>query len=143
MIEDVGATITEDERQRLAALADAILPRTGLMPGASDVGIAGALLDRVLRSSPSLAPAVRKALALSGRDPAATLQSLRAEEASAFAALMLAVVAAYYMSPEVRERIGYDGQPAAPIDVHELPAYLEDGTLERVIARGPLYLDVP
>ncbi len=42
----------------------------------------------------------------------------------------------------MQDRVGYHGQEARTIDVHELPGYLEDGSLERVLARGRHYRDV-
>ncbi len=134
--------LSASERRRLAALADVILPETGAMPGASAVGVHADLADRVLRCAPSLATGLRDALARIGPVPAAGLEDLRRGEPALFRVVMLAVTAAYYLAPLVRERIGYHGQEARPIDVHELPSHLEDGSLERVIARGPLYEDV-
>jgi hypothetical protein len=130
------------ERDRLARFADVILPPTESMPAASDVGVQHALLDRVLGAIPALAPLLHQAVMAVGLEPAQTLADLRAHRPAVFSAVMLAVTAGYYLSPRVREFIGYHGQEARTIDVHELPAYLEDGSLDRVTARGPLYQDV-
>ena len=122
------------DRERLAALADALIPAESGMPSASQAGAAGEWLDAVLAARPDLeAPLAAAAvldLAEARRDP------------GAWGALTAAITAAYYMSPQVRERIGYAGQQAIPFDPdHE--DYLEDGLLDSVKARGPVYRPTP
>lgn len=129
------------DRERFERLADAILPAFGTMPAASAVGVAGPLLDRALAALPPVGPVLREILARPTGDVPAFLEELRAARPSQFATLVLVTAATYYLSAEVREKLGYDGQEALRIDVAELPGYLEDGTLDRVIARGPLYRD--
>lgn len=128
---------------RLAAVAEAILPATVQMPGAGAVGVAAGLVDRALRAEPRLAEPLAHALSqLPAGDVETGLRALRDRDASAFGTLVLVVVAAYFMAPEARAAIGYDGQHALLIDTTELPHYLEDGTLDRVVARGPFYRDI-
>jgi hypothetical protein len=55
---------------------------------------------------------------------------------------MLVITSGYYMTTRVRQAIGYPGQEALRVDIYELPAYLEDGSLDRVIGRGAIYRDV-
>ena len=43
----------------------------------------------------------------------------------------------------VRAAIGYPGLEARPIDPDAAPDYLEDGLLDSVIARGPVYRPTP
>jgi len=45
------------------------------------------------------------------------------------------------MNPKVREALGYHGQLPRPIDPH--PDYLDEGLLQQVIARGPIYRPTP
>ncbi len=129
------------DRGRFAALADAVLPAFGDLPAASAVGVAGPLLDRALAVLPALRPVLHEVLALPGDDVPSFLAELKASSPSRFGALVLATAAAYYLAPEVREAIGYQGQEAQRVDPFEVPSYLEDGRLDRVIARGPLYRD--
>ena len=49
----------------------------------------------------------------------------------------------YYMSPRVREILGYPGQEAVPYDPHAVADYLTDHMLERVARRGPIYRETP
>ena len=51
------------------------------------------------------------------------------------------VPAAYFMNPHVQQLIGYAGQTPRPIDPH--PDYLDDGLLDSVISRGPIYRPTP
>lgn len=130
-------------RDRFAALADAMFPATEQMPRASTIGIATRLLDRALRVDPRLGEALaRLRRPASGLDARRDLRDLGEAEPGTFRVFVLVAAAAYYMAPEVRRALGYNGQEALTIDDMELPEYLEDGTLDRVIARGPIYRDV-
>lgn len=129
-------------RERLAEIADAVFPPTGPMPAASTVGLSTGLVDRVLRAEPRLlGPFVRTIAALPAGDASAALCALRDGDETSFRALVLVIISAYYMAPEVRAAIGYEGQQAVRTDVFDLPEYLENGTLDRVIARRAFYRD--
>lgn len=143
MSEQVADVITDERRARLAKISDVVFPRTAEMPSASDVGLASDLIDRVLRAVPTLAGGLRSALDAMDGPAEGALQSLREGRPILFRRFMLIVASAYYLSNEVRERIGYHGQQAKKIDVFEVPAYLEDGTLERVIERGQFWVEPP
>ncbi len=124
-------TFSEQARARLAALADALIPAGDGMPSASEAGVAGEWLDAVLAVRPDLEAPL-----------AAVTRVDREREPEGFAALTAAVTAAYYMNPQVRERIGYAGQQAIPFDPdHE--DYLEDGLLDSVRSRPPVYRPTP
>jgi hypothetical protein len=45
------------------------------------------------------------------------------------------------MSADVRERLGYPGQQARPFEPR--PDYEEDGLIQSVIERGPIYRPTP
>lgn len=140
MAEQPGVRITEAGRIRLAGLADAILPASGTMPAASQVGIAEDLLDGVLHTCPDLAESLAETLDSDDASaPTDRLLWLQERRPDPFSRLMLVVLAAYYMSSEVRRTIGYEGQQALGIDMYELPQYLEDGSLQRVVDRGRFY----
>ena len=51
------------------------------------------------------------------------------------------VTAAYFMNPDVRRALGYTGQGPTPLDPRV--DYMEDGLLESVIKRGPIYRPTP
>ena len=141
MNERSTAAISREDRARLAQIADVVFPRTAEIPSASDVGTCDALVDRVVRAVPSLAADVRAALASTASEGEAALIEIRGSNRRLFNRLMLVIASAYYLSTEVRERVGYHGQEARKLDFFEVPEYLEDGSLDRVIARGRVWLD--
>jgi len=131
-----------EERAVLAGLADALIPAGEGMPAASAAGVAGGGLDRVLQARPDLAAEVKRVLAAArGRDPAAALSELRAKDPAGFSALAELVPGAYFMDPEVRALIGYQGQTARPIDPD--PESLLSDLLRPVLERGPIYRPTP
>jgi hypothetical protein len=141
MTELNAEAISRADRDRLRGIADVVFPRTADMPSASDVGACDTLADRVVRAVPSLGTDLHAALAATTGQGEAALIELRDRNRRLFNRLMLVIASAYYMSNEVKQRIGYEGQLAKKIDVFEVPEYLEDGTLDRVIERGPRWID--
>jgi len=135
-------SLTRDERSALAALADVLIPAGDGFPSASAAEVAGVGLDQVLAACPDLAAGLHDVLGKTvGHDPHAAVERLRTEDAPAFAVLAEVVSGAYFLNLEVRRAIGYDGQGPRPIDPR--PDYLEDGLLESVIRRGPIYRPTP
>jgi hypothetical protein len=137
---DSDDRLTPDQRDSLSSLADLLLPRTADMPSASEIGIGHEQLDRVLAARPDLeVPLKEIADAESRTDSRATLELLRRHLPRQYRAFCEYVVGGYFMSKTVRGLLNYKGQEAQPIDVYELPSYLEDETLQRVVDRGPIY----
>ncbi|MCY3923999.1 MAG: hypothetical protein OXG52_00585 [bacterium] len=133
---------TAPQRAMLAEIADLLVGEGLGMPAASTVGVAGDLLDRTLAAAPVLAEPLLALLdeaPLDGLD--AFVRQLAAHRPDDFAALSTAVVGAYYLSPEVRELIGYPGQQPNPLSVAGEPDYLD--MLERVYERHPGYREAP
>jgi choline dehydrogenase-like flavoprotein len=142
--------LSDTERARFAALAEALIPadthgstavRAGThpaagMPAASEVGVGGELLDRVLAARPDLAPLLRRALAEPVGEAPARLAALADSDRPAAHAVELAVAGGYYLHPDVRARIGYPGQTAQPASAFDYPEYLSEGLLDRVLERG-------
>ena len=56
---------------------------------------------------------------------------------------MTAIVAAYYLHPEVQRRLGYAGQTGVEVVADSYPEYVHEGLLERVYERGPIYRPTP
>lgn len=134
----------EEDRRAYAALADALIPAKDEYPSASEAGVAGVLLDVVLRSRPDLTEGLREILENArGKDPSDFVFGLEEENPEAFGALTILVRGAYFMNPTVRRLFGYRGQLAEPIDYEATPEYLEDDILQPVIRRGPIYRQVP
>ncbi len=135
----------EIDVSRLGALADVMLPAAHGMPAASDVKAIAAYLDQVLDWRGDLrAPLARAVAAL---EPATftvdRLWALHQEDEGAYVALTTAVAACYYLSPEVRGRIGYPGQVAKTYDPYAYTEWVADGLLDPVVERGPIWREAP
>jgi hypothetical protein len=134
-------TLDARELQTLAAVADHLIPAAGDMPSAADV-VDGERLEFVLRARPDLAEPLRAALAQHfGDEPQVRLDRLSLEDPGSLGALQLAIVGGYYTDRRVRELIGYPGQTAIELRSWEYPAYLEEGLIDAVLARGPVWRD--
>jgi hypothetical protein len=134
-------SLSDERRVQLGAIADELIPAGSGMPSASEAGVAGQYLDEVLAARPDLAEPLEAALAsVEGRADA--IAALR-EDAGAWGVITAVVPAAYFLNPEMRAAIGYPGLEARPIDPDAAPDYLDDGLLESVVARGPVYRPTP
>jgi hypothetical protein len=122
-------------RDRLAELADSLIPAEDGMPSASEAGAVGEWLDAVLAARPDFTEPL-EALA----DSTGPIATLPERDPAGWGALTASVVAAYFMNPEVCERVGYAGQRAIPFDP-DAPDYLD--LLESVAARPPVYRPTP
>jgi hypothetical protein len=130
-------------RERLRAFADVLIPAAHGMPSAGDVGVADHQLDSVLSVRPDLAEPLARAVA--GVDPAdheTSLARLRESDRAAHDALLLVVAGGYYIDADVRRRIGYDGQQPVEVRPEIIPNYVEEGLIEPLLARGPVYRTV-
>jgi hypothetical protein len=82
---------------------------------------------------------------VSGVDPAdhvTSLASLRERDREAHDALLLVVAGGYYIDADVRRRIGYDGQQPVEVRPEIIPNYVDEGLIEPLLARGPVYRPV-
>jgi hypothetical protein len=132
------------DRARLGELADELIPAEAGMPAASEAGAVGEWLDAVLAARPDFeTPLAGLAGSTAGFSAAEAIAVLPERDPAGWSALTGAVVAAYFMNPEVCERIGYAGQQAIPIDPAAPADYLEDGLLDSVKDRPPVYRPAP
>jgi hypothetical protein len=137
---DVG-TIDAVERATLAAVADRLIPAADGMPSAAQV-LTDDRLRFVLNARPDLIEPLRAALRPGlGDDVQGRLDALGRDEPSALGALQLVIVAGYYTDSGVRDRIGYPGQVALTLRSWEVPAYIDEGLIDAVLARGPVWRD--
>jgi hypothetical protein len=138
---DPLATLDAAERATLSAVADRLIPAAHGMPSAADV-LGDDRLRFVLNARPDLIEPLRAALRPElGDDIRVRLDTLGRDEPSTLGALQLVVVAGYYTDRRVREQIGYPGQMALELRSWELPAYLEEGLIDAVLARGSVWRD--
>jgi hypothetical protein len=138
---DPLAGIDGDARRRLAEIADRLIPAAHGMPSAADV-VNEDRLRFVLGSRPDLLEPLTAALRPElGEDAGARLAALERDQPNELAALQLVIVAGYYTDRRVRQLIGYPGQEAIEVRSWEYPPYLEEGLIDAVLARGPVWRD--
>jgi hypothetical protein len=138
---ELRAALDPAERVTFLAVADRLIPAAHGMPSAADV-LTDERLRFVLTARPDLLAPIRTALGPDlGDDPEARLDALSRDDPAALGAVQLAIVAGYYTDRRVRELIGYPGQEALTIRSWELPPYLEEGLIDAVLARGPVWRD--
>lgn len=101
--------LTDEERSRLAELADELVPARDGMPAASQVDVHRAGADRVTAVRPDLLAPVRRALAAG-----TSVEDLRRADRAAFDALTTLAAAAYLTDSRVQRLLAYPGAPALP-----------------------------
>src|SRR6185295_2412187 len=125
----------------LSAVADRLIPAAHGMPSAAEV-VSDDRLRFVLKARPDLLAPLRAALRPGlGEDVAARLGTLGRDDPAALGAMQLVIVAGYYTDTRVRELIAYPGQMALEVRSWEYPAYLEEGLIDAVLARGEVWRD--
>ena len=138
---DPITTLQADELARLRAVADRLIPAAGAMPAAAGV-LSDARLRFVLTARPDLLGPLHAALRPElGDDVAARLEALGRDEPSTLGALQLVIVSGYYTDAQVRHLIGYPGQMALDLRTFGYPAYLDEGLIDAVLARGAVWRD--
>jgi hypothetical protein len=129
------------ERATLRAVADRLIPAAHGKPSAAEV-LTDDRLRFVLTARPDLVEPVKAALRPElGEDVAGRMDVLGRDEPAILYALQLVIVGGYYTDRRVRELIGYPGQMAIELRSWELPPYLEEGLIDAVLARGPVWRD--
>ena len=138
---DPLATLDADGLATLASIADLLIPAAHGMPSAANV-VTPDRLAFVLRARPDLVEPLRNALREDlGDDVQARLDALATDDQAALAALQLVIVSGYYTDKTVRNLIGYPGQMAIEVKSWLYPPYLEEGLIDAVLARGPVWRD--
>lgn len=129
-----GTVLTSDEMNALTAVLNRLIPASGQMPGAGDLGIA-VFIDRALSAAPHLKPHLASVLAATGRiespaDLDAVMQRLEHEQADSFDTLVQAAYTGYYSHADVLSALGWsDPEESA----HQLPPF--DVTLLAAVRR--------
>jgi choline dehydrogenase-like flavoprotein len=128
----VDATV----RSRLVEVADFVIPERDGMPSAGQVGVSGALLDRVLLTVPNLADLINRALDAEVGHPERWFEAMVADDPDGLRAVLLAITGAYYLDTGVKARIGYPGQIPFPVRAGHYPDYMVEDLLSPVLAVG-------
>lgn len=138
---NLDETLTDDERQRYGRLADVLVPDAEGMPSATQAEVHTRWVDDALRARPDLRPSLREALQLAGDLPAEeAVETLNREHPSIFDALGTVTAGAYFLSPDIKQRIGYPGQVPQPVE-DDVDSYID--LLQNVAERGPIYREAP
>lgn len=133
-----------EARARLAVLADALIPAGDGMPSASEAGVTGEWLDAIVAAEPGFGPALAAVLAEADvSDPEGELRRIQTTDHDGWGTLTTVVAGAYFLNPEIAAKVGYPGRRAIPIDADAVPDWEQDGLLESVKARGPIYRPTP
>lgn len=132
-------------RKTFAAIADVLIPNAEGMPSASEMNVQGDILDRILDLRPDLRESFLRGISkANGRDASEAANELNRTDAEALSAIGLVASAGYYMTPRVRELIGYPGQQSRPeADPDAVPEYVANGMLQQVTDRGPIFRPTP
>lgn len=144
---EIRPTVSEAVRRGLESVGDHLIPDAHGMPAASAMDVGTYQLDVVLSSRPDLAPHLERAFTNASLDHIAGFVAELAEaDPEAYDAMTLAIVAGYYMNPEVHRLIGYPGQ--VPKDVQRMGEreIYQEGLMDlaqKVIDRGPIYRPTP
>jgi hypothetical protein len=136
--------LTPELRAAFAAVADMLIPAYKKYPSATSVGVHEKMLDDVLGFRPDLVEAfVRGLKAIDTAALSDSVNTLYKADSDAFNAISLVASGGYYMTPQVREVLGYPGQESVAYNAHEVPDFLLDQRLENVTRRGPIYRSTP
>ncbi|MDH3471047.1 MAG: hypothetical protein OEM94_06995 [Acidimicrobiia bacterium] len=149
MSEPIGIrpSVSDATRRALETVGDHLIPEAHGMPAAGSMDVGTTQLDAVLASRPDLAPHLERAMADANLDDiGGFVTTLESEDPEAYGAVTLAIVAGYYMHPEVHRLIGYQGQ--VPKDAQRLSEaeIFQEGLMDlaqKVIERGPIYRPTP
>jgi hypothetical protein len=140
----MSGKLDESLRRTFLALADVLIPEAEGMPAASQVGVGGDILDRMLALRPDLREGFLRGLrAAAGKPAGEAAEALSRNDPAALGAIGLVASAGYYMSPQVRSLIGYPGQESRPADPDIAPEYVANGMLQQVIDSGPIFKPTP
>jgi hypothetical protein len=136
--------LTDDERQTVYLLGEALIPEHPRAPSADQAGLASVFIDEALKMRPDLVDEFRSMLASArGREPRAYCEALLADNPSAFQRLTFLLAGAYLLSPKARRWLEYSGQQGEYQDGSPQPEYGPGGLLDQVRRRGPRYRPTP
>jgi hypothetical protein len=137
----VNVQLAGSQLGRYHRLADVVLDGSSGAPAASEADSDGRLLARALRARPDLLGLVERLVQTDG-DPDLVVAHLFHEDHPAFEDFYHLVVSTYFMNRKILKGLGYPGQKANVPFPDEAEVFLEDGILEPVIRRGPIYRQV-
>lgn len=136
--------LTDSEMSGLLRIADALIPESGPNPKASDAREFGAYLQLALAARADVFDLVLGAVTdlagVADADLYVALKKLWANDKATFDPLSSIIAGAYFMTPQVKELIGYPGQHRDPAGLEDAANELDTGILDPVLERGYIYV---
>jgi hypothetical protein len=136
--------LTNDEQATLLRIADTLIPAAGPNPKASDAEQFVPYLHLALAARADVFDAVLKAVDelvdVPDESLYGALKTMWAQDKFTFDPLSSIIAGAYFMTPQVKELVGYPGQHRDPAGLEDAANELETGILEPVLERGPIYV---
>ena len=135
--------LEQDHVSRLSHIADVMLPATTHMPSVTEAGALENVLSNVLDARPDLKKGLIAAIDFLPKSSfdLADLEKLLEEDLEAYTALTTIVAASYYQVQDVKNRIGYPGQVPKTYDPYAYIEWVQEGLLDTVVERGPIWKD--
>jgi hypothetical protein len=136
--------LSVSHRRNLEALADALIPGGHGLPSAGEAEVAHKGLDKLLAARPDLRALLSEVSSVLAGPAAQEVERLKTHEPALFREFAVAVAGAYLLNAQVRRALGFPGIAPTQNPSHqgESEYYLEDGILDVVIERGPIFRDV-
>ena len=127
------------ETSRLVQIGNILIPAYGSLPRLQDTPIIENTIQRVVNYRPDLLDDLRKGLAAStDMAPLQAVKHLYAQDPAAMRAIGLVLSAAYLMTPDIRNVLGYPGQERVEREQNDPTEIPTREMLAGVIARGTI-----
>ncbi|GLP76696.1 hypothetical protein TUM20983_38060 [Mycobacterium antarcticum] len=136
--------LTYAEQATLLRIADALIPASGPNPSASSAKHFVQYLHLALAARADVFETVLTAVTaladVADESMYDALKTVWAQDKPIFDPLSSIIACAYFMTPEVKELIGYPGQHRDPAGLEDAANELETGILDPVLERGYIYV---
>ncbi|PVG81673.1 hypothetical protein DDE18_16935 [Nocardioides gansuensis] len=131
-----------DQLDLLMAAAAWLMPDEGSLPSVEDAGLRETYIAQALLARPDGTPKLAEFLRLAEQDGVEeALEHCRDHRPELWEAVTTILPGAYFLSPQVRDALGYRGQTPQLIPTEGSPDY--DEFLSGVLDRGPQYRPTP
>lgn len=136
--------LTDEELAALLRVADCLIPASGPNPKASDAEQYVSYLQLALAARADVFDAVVTGAVKLADVPDdglwAALKQMWSEDKFTFDPMSSVLAGAYFMTPQVKELIGYPGQHRDPAPLDQAANEIGTGILDPVLERGSIYV---